>query len=265
MTASTGNHGSATAWAAQRLGLRAVVYAPRGCQPHEARSDARARRRGTARGRRRRRFEGSRSRVGRRTSTCPSSKTVPSPRSLTGMRRSPPRCSSSFPKPPAAVVVPVGNGALLAGIGRALGELAPSTLRVGVAAREAPVMVESWRAERPVAERQLGDVRRRPGGARGDPVRGRRAPDGRRPHAAGLGAGARPSRRLVLGDRSPRRGRRGSRVGRARPTRDVSAAPSCSWSPGATSTTLYSNARSRIPTGSPTEQSATAGDTLGDA
>ena len=37
-----------------------------------------------------------------------------------------------------------------AGIGRALGERAPSTLRIGVAAREAPVMVESWHAERPV-------------------------------------------------------------------------------------------------------------------
>ena len=30
VTASTGNHGAATAWAAQRLGLRAVVYAPEG-------------------------------------------------------------------------------------------------------------------------------------------------------------------------------------------------------------------------------------------
>ena len=28
VTASTGNHGAATAWAAERLGLRAVVYAP---------------------------------------------------------------------------------------------------------------------------------------------------------------------------------------------------------------------------------------------
>ncbi|MGH3093377.1 MAG: pyridoxal-phosphate dependent enzyme, partial [Gaiellaceae bacterium] len=27
VTASTGNHGAATAWAAERLGLRAVVYA----------------------------------------------------------------------------------------------------------------------------------------------------------------------------------------------------------------------------------------------
>src|SRR3954463_2140178 len=29
VTASTGNHGAATAWAAQRLGMRAVVFAPR--------------------------------------------------------------------------------------------------------------------------------------------------------------------------------------------------------------------------------------------
>ncbi len=30
VTASTGNHGAATAWAAKRLGLPAVVFAPRG-------------------------------------------------------------------------------------------------------------------------------------------------------------------------------------------------------------------------------------------
>ena len=30
VTASTGNHGAATAWAADRLGLTAVVYAPEG-------------------------------------------------------------------------------------------------------------------------------------------------------------------------------------------------------------------------------------------
>ena len=30
VTASTGNHGAATAWAAKRLGLRALVYAPEG-------------------------------------------------------------------------------------------------------------------------------------------------------------------------------------------------------------------------------------------
>ena len=32
VTASTGNHGAASAWAAARLGVRAIVYAPEGAQ-----------------------------------------------------------------------------------------------------------------------------------------------------------------------------------------------------------------------------------------
>jgi threonine dehydratase len=46
--------------------------------------------------------------------------------------------------------VPLGNGALLGGIGLALGRRSPSTVRVGVAATGAPVMVQSWEAGRPV-------------------------------------------------------------------------------------------------------------------
>jgi threonine dehydratase len=57
---------------------------------------------------------------------------------------------AQLPEPPGTVVVPVGNGALLAGIGGRLAERSPATLRVGVVAREAPVMAESWRAGRPV-------------------------------------------------------------------------------------------------------------------
>ena len=53
--------------------------------------------------------------------------------------------------PPATVVVPVGNGALLGGIGLRLAERgAASTLCVGVAAAAAPVMVDSWEAGRVV-------------------------------------------------------------------------------------------------------------------
>ena len=51
---------------------------------------------------------------------------------------------------PAAVVVPVGNGALLAGVGRSLGERSPDTQRIGVVSAGAPVMALSWRAGRPV-------------------------------------------------------------------------------------------------------------------
>jgi threonine dehydratase len=49
-------------------------------------------------------------------------------------------------EPPAAVVVPVGNGALLIGIARGL----PDGERIGVVAKEAPVMALSVAAGRPV-------------------------------------------------------------------------------------------------------------------
>ena len=51
---------------------------------------------------------------------------------------------------PAALVVPLGNGALLGGIGLELADRSPSTLAVGVQSREAPVMVECWQAGRVV-------------------------------------------------------------------------------------------------------------------
>jgi threonine dehydratase len=146
VTASTGNHGAATAWAARELGLRAVVFVPleasaaklailerlgadvrrAGRDLDEAKGEARAfaEREGLfffEDGAEPAQFEGYAT-IGR-------------------------ELVEQLGRPPGAVVVPVGNGALLAGIGRALG---PPTRRVGVAAKEAPVMVESWRAGRPV-------------------------------------------------------------------------------------------------------------------
>jgi threonine dehydratase len=47
-------------------------------------------------------------------------------------------------EPPAAVVVPVGNGALAGGIGAALGRRAPAVERVGVVAKAMPVMAEAF-------------------------------------------------------------------------------------------------------------------------
>jgi threonine dehydratase len=55
------------------------------------------------------------------------------------------------PRPPACVIVPVGNGALLIGIGSALGEAAPQVERVGVVAAAAPVMALSHQAGAVVA------------------------------------------------------------------------------------------------------------------
>jgi threonine dehydratase len=47
-------------------------------------------------------------------------------------------------------VTPIGNGALAGGIGAALGRRAPGVLRVGVVARDMPVMAASYEAGRPV-------------------------------------------------------------------------------------------------------------------
>jgi threonine dehydratase len=47
-------------------------------------------------------------------------------------------------------VVPVGNGALAAGIGRTLRRRSPATIVVAVAAKDAPVMALSFEARRPV-------------------------------------------------------------------------------------------------------------------
>jgi threonine dehydratase len=50
------------------------------------------------------------------------------------------------PERPAAVVVPVGNGALLGGIGLGICRREPEVERVGVVAKAAPVMARSWKA-----------------------------------------------------------------------------------------------------------------------
>ena len=50
-----------------------------------------------------------------------------------------------------AIVVPVGDGALIAGIALWVKAHAPATRMVGVCARGAPSLAESWRARRPVS------------------------------------------------------------------------------------------------------------------
>lgn len=149
VTASTGNHGAATAWAAGRLGLSAVVYAPEGASRTklELMSELGAEIR----------LHGSdvddakdEARAWAAEHEAPFFEDGAEPTQLDGYAAIARELLEQLPEPPEGVVVPVGNGALLAGIGRTLREHAPDTLRVGVAAREAPVMFESWRAERPV-------------------------------------------------------------------------------------------------------------------
>ena len=146
VTASTGNQRAATAWAAQRLGLGAVIFAPlqtsrakltvlerlggdvrlTGNDFDEAKDDAVrfADEHGFA-------FFGD----GAETTQYDAYEAIGR------------EILAHAPEPPAAVVTPVGNGALAVGVGRAIG---PHALRVGVVAKDAPVMKLSWEAGRPV-------------------------------------------------------------------------------------------------------------------
>jgi threonine dehydratase len=145
VTASTGNHGAATAWAARTLGLRAVVYVPEqaaagktaliesfgvelrraGADIDEAKDAARA----FASDEGLPFFEDGAERL-----------------QYEAYRAIVREILDQLAEPPAAVVVPVGNGALLGGIGLELCERSPATERVGVQSVGAPVMADSWDA-----------------------------------------------------------------------------------------------------------------------
>jgi threonine dehydratase len=148
VTASTGNHGAATAWAARRAGARAIIFVPReasaaklalieaqGGELHQVGADldeAKAAARAYADEHRGFFFEDG-----------------AEPAQFRGYEEIGEELLDVLPEP-AAVVAPVGNGALAIGVFRALARRAPAALRVAVAAADAPAMWESWRARRPV-------------------------------------------------------------------------------------------------------------------
>ncbi len=149
VTASTGNHGAATAWAGAKVGLEATVYAPevtsRTKLDHLERLGARvvlvgadvddAKQAGL---------------VFAAEARLPFFEDGAEPGQLDGYAAIATEILDELAEEPAAVVVPVGNGALLAGIGRSLAERAPGTRRVGIVSEDAPVMALSWRAGRAV-------------------------------------------------------------------------------------------------------------------
>jgi threonine dehydratase len=143
VTASTGNHGAATAWAAARLAMRAVVFVPDGVSEAKAgllRSlgadlregghdldDAKAA--GLA-------FAAEQS--------LPFFEDGDEPAQYIGYGAIADEILDEVE--PDAVVVPVGNGALLAGVGLRLADRSPETQRFGVVAAGAPVMARSFAA-----------------------------------------------------------------------------------------------------------------------
>ena len=150
VTASTGNHGAATAWAAARLGLEATVFVPEGASRAKialiAAQGASIRETGADFDRAKdaaRDFAAGRG--------LPFFEDGDEPLQWDGYGAIAREILDECPEPPAAVIVPVGNGALIGGIGGVLRERSPGTLVVGAVAREAPVMERSWRAGRAVA------------------------------------------------------------------------------------------------------------------
>src|SRR5262245_29363661 len=149
VTASTGNHGAAVAWASRQLGLRAMVYAPAGASLAKlALIDglgAEVRLAGTDLD-----FAKDEGKRFAAETQIPFFEDGVEPTQYEGYGAIAEEIVDQLPEPPSAVVVPVGNGALIGGIGRALNRRSPGTLVIGVAANEAPVMAQSWEAGHPV-------------------------------------------------------------------------------------------------------------------
>ena len=145
VTSSTGNHGAAVAWACRRLGAKAIVFVPPAANTRKLRlleslgADVRT--------------------IGRDLDEAKDAARAYA--SEQGLRffedGAEPLQYEAYgaigdeivdecPSLPAAVVTPIGNGALAGGIGAAIGRRAPSTVRVGVVAKEMPVMAASYEA-----------------------------------------------------------------------------------------------------------------------
>jgi threonine dehydratase len=144
ITASTGNHGAATAWSAKRLEMHAVVFAHEGASRTKigkiAELGAEVRLVGSD-------FDEAKDAAARFAAD-------EGVLFVDGMEREQYEGYSTIAdeildqvdETPAAVVVPVGNGALLGGIGIGICRRAPQVQRIGVVSKAAPVMALSWEA-----------------------------------------------------------------------------------------------------------------------
>jgi threonine dehydratase len=144
VTASTGNHGAATAWVARRAGVRAVVFVPEGASATKTAmieaNGAELRRVGADMDEAKhaaREFAGERGLFFFEDGAEPAQ--------FDGYAAIGREIVEQLGRPPGTVLIPVGNGALAIGVGRGVG---PEPLRIGVVPAAAPVMWESWRAGR---------------------------------------------------------------------------------------------------------------------
>lgn len=147
-TASTGNHGIATAWACERVGVRGIIYAPENA-PQTKLEQIRSL------GAEIRLVDGDLDDAKERGQRDAELWRLPffedgaEPLQYEAYEAIGDEIAAELSSRPAAVVVPVGNGALMVGVGRAVARHAPDAPRVGVVAKRAPVMADSWEAGKP--------------------------------------------------------------------------------------------------------------------
>jgi threonine dehydratase len=143
VTASTGNHGAATAWAAERTGMRAVVFVPEraseakvalleqlGAELHPVGSDLDASK--------------DLAREHAAANDLPFFEDGAEPAQFDGYEAIGEEILRQLGHAPETVIVPIGNGALIIGVQRGIGRV------TGVVAKEAPVMALSMEAGHPV-------------------------------------------------------------------------------------------------------------------
>lgn len=144
VTASTGNQGAATAWAARQAGIRAVVFVPLGASATKTAlieaNGAEIRRAGADLDEAK---EAARAFAAREGAFFFEDGAEPA--QFDGYEAIGRELVEQLGRAPGSVLVPVGNGALAIGVGRGVG---PGVLRIGVAPEAAPVMWESWKADR---------------------------------------------------------------------------------------------------------------------
>jgi threonine dehydratase len=145
VTASTGNHGAATAWAASRTGVKAVVFVPRGASETKV---ARIRALGAEL-----RVEGDDfDEAKERAAAYAGAEGLPlfndgaEPAQYDGYRAIGEEIVEQLGGSPGTVIVPLGNGALLGGVAEGIPR--GSSRVVGVVAKDAPVMADSFEAGR---------------------------------------------------------------------------------------------------------------------
>jgi threonine dehydratase len=142
VTASTGNHGAAVAWACRTVGVRAIVFVPPGAAEQKLanleRLGADVRVAGRDLDEAKDAARGFANEAGLRFFEDGAE-----PLQYDAYKAIGAEILDQCPTHPAAVVTPLGNGALAGGVGTALGG---NVERIGVVAQEMPVMAASYEA-----------------------------------------------------------------------------------------------------------------------